>query len=118
MVLDDDLDIATIVKMTLQSYGFNNVSLFTEPSKAIMELRENGNNYSMVISDIRMPGMDGFEFADHINRVNPDIKLILMTAFDINRDLLTMNSYKPRNVTQIIQKPISARKLAKIVSAL
>ncbi|MDQ3839120.1 MAG: response regulator [Thermoproteota archaeon] len=119
MVLDDDFDIATIVKMTLQRYGFRNVSMFTEPSMAIREFRENGDDYSLVISDIRMPGINGFEFANYIYMVDPGIKVILMTAFNTPEDLLTMKSeYDAHNVTQIIQKPISPKKLAKIVSAL
>lgn len=116
MVLDDDLDIATIVKMALQRNGFKNVSVFTESSLAIKEFRESHNNYSLVISDIRMPGMDGFEFANYINEIKPGIKVILMTAFDVNNNLLTENM-KPttnnNNIIQIIQKPISPKKLAK-----
>lgn len=116
MVLDDDFDIATIVKMALQRNGFKNVSVFTESSLAIKEFRESHNNYSLVISDIRMPGMDGFEFANYINEIKPGIKVILMTAFDVNNNLLTENM-KPttnnNNIIQIIQKPISPKKLAK-----
>lgn len=121
MVLDDDLDIATIVKMALQRNGFKNVSVFTESSLAIKEFRESHNNYSLVISDIRMPGMDGFEFANYINEIKPGIKVILMTAFDVNNNLLTENM-KPttnnNNIIQIIQKPISPKKLAKTVFSL
>lgn len=118
MVLDDDFDIATIVKMALQRNGFKNVSVFTESSLAIKEFRESHNNYSLVISDIRMPGMDGFEFANYINEIKPGIKVILMTAFGVNNNLLTENM-KPtankNNIIQIIQKPISPKKLAKTV---
>jgi DNA-binding NtrC family response regulator len=121
MVLDDDFDIATIVKMALQRNGFKNVSVFTESSLAIKEFRESHNNYSLVISDIRMPGMDGFEFANYINEIKPGIKVILMTAFDVNNNLLTENM-KPtgnnNNIIQIIQKPISPKKLAKTVFSL
>lgn len=116
MVLDDDFDIATIVKMALQRNGFKNVSVFTESSLAIKEFRESHNNYSLVISDIRMPGMDGFEFANYINEIKPGIKVILMTAFDVNNNLLTENiktTANNNNIIQIIQKPISPKKLAK-----
>lgn len=116
MVLDDDFDIVTIVKMALQRNGFKNVSVFTESSLAIKEFRESYNNYSLVISDIRMPGMDGFEFANYINEIKPGIKVILMTAFDVNNNLLTENiktTANNNNIIQIIQKPISPKKLAK-----
>ena len=121
MVLDDDFDIATIVKMALQRNGFKNVSVFTESSLAIKEFRESHNNYSLVISDIRMPGMDGFEFANYINKIKPGIKVILMTAFDVNKNLLTENmksTANKNNIIQIIQKPISPKKLAKTVFSL
>lgn len=121
MVLDDDFDIATIVKMALQRNGFKNVSVFTESSLAIKEFRESHNNYSLVISDIRMPGMDGFEFANYINEIKPGIKVILMTAFDVNNNLLTENTESTankNNIIQIIQKPISPKKLAKTVFSL
>ena len=121
MVLDDDFDIATIVKMALQRNGFKNVSVFTESSLALKDVRESHNHNSLVISDIRMPGMDGFEFANYINEIKPGIKVILMTAFDVNNNLLTENM-KPtannNNIIRIIQKPISPKKLAKTVFSL
>jgi DNA-binding NtrC family response regulator len=119
MVLDDDFDIVTIVKAALERNGYNNVSAFTGTSLAIREIRENCDNYSLVISDIRMPGMNGFAFANYINELKPEIKVILMTSFEINDNLLSMNSeYDASNIIQIVQKPISPKKLAKIVSAL
>jgi DNA-binding response OmpR family regulator len=45
MILDDDSDIATIIKLNLQKQGFNDVFVFTEPSLALKEFRENHNNY-------------------------------------------------------------------------
>jgi two-component SAPR family response regulator len=64
--------------------------------------------------------MDGFEFANYINEIKPGIKVILMTAFDVNNNLLTENM-KPtanNNIIQIIQKHISPKKLAKTVFSL
>ena len=120
MVLDDDFDIATVVREVLRRNGYRNISMFTEPSIAIREFGENGNGYALVISDIRMPGMNGFDLAKHIGKINPEIKVILMTAFEVNDDLLSMNAKHDeiKCITQIIEKPISTKKLAKIVSEL
>jgi CheY-like chemotaxis protein len=125
MILDDDFDIATIIKLNLQKQGFNDVFVFTEPSLALKEFRENHNNYSLVISDIRMPGMNGFEVANYINEIERGTKVILMTAFDVNDDNLLIenmkssnNNKKNNNIIQIIQKPISPKKLAKMVYSL
>ncbi|MGI8831511.1 MAG: response regulator [Nitrososphaeraceae archaeon] len=118
MVLDDDFDIATLVKMTLQRNGFKNVFLFTDPLSALKDFRINQMTYSLVISDIRLPIMNGFEFARQISRIKPEIKILFMTAFDTNdNDLLAMNLKYAKNVGGIIQKPVSPKKLAKIVDA-
>lgn len=118
MVVDDDYDIAELVKMALQRNGFNNVSVFEESLLALEEFRKNYNDYSLVISDLRMPGLNGFEFAENINKVKPEIKVILMSAFDINSDdnLLSMKEKYNNNISGMIQKPISPKKLAKIVA--
>ena len=133
MVLDDDLDIAAIIKLSLQKQGFNDVLVFSEPSSALKEFRKNHNHnnfYSLVISDIRMPGMNGFEVANYINEIEPRTKVILMTAFDVNDDDLLIENMKAKNnnnkkkndnnsnIIQIIQKPISPKKLAKMVYSL
>jgi two-component SAPR family response regulator len=117
MVLDDDYEIAELVKMALQRNSFNNVSVFEEPLLALEEFRKNYNDYFLVISDIRMPGLNGFEFTEYIHKIKPGIKVILMSAFDIKDDsLLSMKLKYNNNISGMIQKPISPKKLAKIVA--
>jgi CheY-like chemotaxis protein len=104
MVLDDESDLATIVKEILQRNGFKNVFAFTNPLLAMEHFKINHKDYSLVISDIRMPSMNGFEFVQNITRVKPDIKVLLMTVFDINNDdddLLNMNQNYNSNVSGI-----------------
>ena len=114
MVLDDDYEIAELVNMALQRNSFNNVSVFEEPLLALEEFRKNYNDYSLVISDIRMPGLNGFEFTEYINKIKPEIKVILMSAFDINDDnLLSMKANYNNQMSAIIQKPLSPMKLGK-----
>ena len=115
MVVDDDYDIAELVKMALQRNGFENVSVFEESLLALEEFRKNYNDYSLVISDIRMPGLNGFEFAENINKVKPEIKVILMSAFDINSDdnLLSMKAKYNNNISGMIQKPHIAKEISK-----
>jgi two-component system OmpR family response regulator len=78
MVLDDDFDIANLVKMGLQRNGFKNVFAFTHSSLALEDFRKSYNDYSLIISDIRMPGMNGYEFARYISRIKRDIKVIFL----------------------------------------
>jgi two-component system cell cycle sensor histidine kinase/response regulator CckA len=118
MVVDDDFDITTLVKITLQKNGFKNVFAFTKPLLALEHFKINLKDYSLVIADIRMPEMNGFEFAREVSRVKPEIKVLLMTAFDINDDtLVNMNMKYNNNIGGIIQKPVSSAKLAKMTMA-
>jgi DNA-binding NtrC family response regulator len=116
MVVDDDFDIATLVKITLQKDGFKNVFAFTRPSLALEHFKINYEDYCMVITDIRMPEMNGFEFARSVSRVKPEIKVLLMTALDNNDDtLLDMNVKYNTNISGIIQKPVSSAKLTRMI---
>jgi two-component system sensor histidine kinase/response regulator len=116
MVIDDDFDIATLVKITLQKSGFKNVFAFTKPSLALEHFKINYEDYCLVIVDIRMPEMNGFEFARSVSRVKPEIKILLMTAFDYDDTLVNMN-IKYSNIGGIIQKPVSSAKLARMTMA-
>jgi two-component SAPR family response regulator len=64
-----------------------------------------------------MPEMNGFEFARSVSRVKPEIKVLFMTAFDINDTLLKMNMKYSDNIGGIIQKPVSPAKLARMTVA-
>jgi two-component SAPR family response regulator len=117
MVIDDDFDIAMLVKITLQKSGFENVISFTKPSLALENFKINYKDYCLVISDIRMPEMNGFEFARSVSRVKPEIKVLLMTAFDYDDTLLNMNVKYNTNINGIIRKPVSSAKLARMITA-
>jgi two-component SAPR family response regulator len=118
MVVDDDFDIAMLVKLTLQKDGFKNVFAFTRPLIALEHFKINYKDYYLIIADVRMPEMNGFEFARSVSRIKPEIKVLFMTAFENNDDtLLNMNVKYNLNIGGIIQKPVSSAKLARMTMA-
>lgn len=113
LVLDDDFDINNLIKVALQNHGYN-VFGFTDPLLALEHFKINLSTYSLVMSDLRMPLMSGFEFVRKVKKMNPKIKVLLMTAFEINdRELLRVLP-EPK-IDGFIQKPISMRKLNDII---
>ena len=113
LVIDDNSDIANIIKTMLEIDGFN-VSAFYDPSLALDHFKSNSKEYALLITDVRMPGMSGPEIVSRIKRIEPEIKIIFMTAFDIS----SVNSEIERydyEVAEIFQKPLFMRKMRKIV---
>lgn len=115
LLLDDEVDIVSIIKHSLQGQGFS-VYAFTDPLLAVKHFQLNSKNYGLVLSDIRMPGMTGFEFARKVRKLSPSIKILLMSAFDIDKDLrFSKHLSSTKIVDGFIQKPISPNELIRII---
>src|SRR4029078_5311081 len=82
LILDDEFDLVTILKRGLEIQGFR-VFSFTDPFLALEHFKINAFNYNLVISDLRMPGMNGFEFLK-VKEIKSDIMIFLMTAFEVS----------------------------------
>ena len=114
LVVDDELDIVSIIEQSLQGLGFR-VSAFTDPVVALEYFYSNFKICcSMVISDIRMPGMSGYEFARKVKGIKPECKIILMSAFDIN-NVEFPKVLQGVNIDTFLQKPFSMRKLKDLI---
>jgi len=61
LLLDDDFDITTVLKQGLEKRGFQ-VFGFTDPLLALEHFQLNSGQYGLVVSDLRMPAMNGYEF--------------------------------------------------------
>jgi DNA-binding NtrC family response regulator len=114
-VVDDEFDIVNVIRIYLQGRGLNALG-FTDPLLALEHFKVNCKNYSLVISDIRMPGMNGFEYVRKVRDINPEIKVLLMSAFEINSAELSAG-LKGDSIEAFIQKPIPLDDLGSIVQA-
>lgn len=102
-----------MVKQGLQKYGFN-IFAFTDPLMALEHFKLNIKNYNIVISDIRMPGMNGYEFVKKAKQFKKQVKVILMTAFEIN-DRGFYNILRSVKIDAFVQKPLSINQLRQII---
>jgi CheY-like chemotaxis protein len=112
MIVDDEPDIVAIMELALKNRGYD-VGAFTSPGKAAEEIRSD-KDYALVISDVRMPGMNGFELARKVREARPDIPLVLMTAFEINKPEFAA-LFPSTLVSDLVKKPFSGAQLISIV---
>ena len=85
MVVDDESDLLNVTTKMLQQNGYE-VHAFQKPEDALNHIKIDGcKDCSLIISDIRMPELSGFELARKIREINADAKIILMTAFMITK---------------------------------
>jgi CheY-like chemotaxis protein len=110
LAIDDEFDIVTIIKHSLRRYGFD-VSAFTVPLSALEYFELNSKDFFLVLSDVMMPGIDGFEFVRRIRAIHPTIKILLMSAFEISDSDLSKVLTPITKIDGFIKKPISPRKL-------
>jgi DNA-binding NtrC family response regulator len=107
MVVDDERDILSIVKRGLESKNRFKVETFIDAESALESLKENsGDYYDLVLTDIRMPKINGFELYRRIKESTPSMKIVFITAFEINKEEFS-KVIPSVDVIDFISKPVS-----------
>jgi len=112
LVLEDDIQLNRIVCSRLGNGGYNVISC-TTAIEAFDQMVD--NMIDLIISDIMMPGMDGFEFASHIREQDKTIPILFMTARD---DISAKQKGFRLGVDDYMVKPIDMDELLLRVGAL
>ena len=114
LVVDDDPDTILALKIGLLDYGFL-VDGFTNPQEALQSFKANAESYCLVLLDIKMPALSGTELAKKVKEVNPNVKVLLLTALGIRDN--EVSDVSSTNVDGFIQKPVGNKELTdKILS--
>ena len=106
-IVDDEAELVNLYSEALQMSGYD-VSSFSDPLLAYEHIRDNPDKYSVIITDYRMPLMDGLFFATKLADINRKLNMIIMVS---DHDDIKCN-YK----FNIIKKPVSISKLIKLVN--
>ena len=85
-IIDDEIDLVTLFREILENEGLQ-VCTFTDPVEAYNKLKHSLKEYSLVISDYKMPKMNGNELCTKLISINSQLKVILMSAYqDVEYD--------------------------------
>jgi DNA-binding NtrC family response regulator len=109
MIVDDEIDIIGLFSEVLTLNGVN-VHPFTDPQEALEDFKINHDRYVLVISDVRMKPISGIEFIKKLREIDSSIRVIMMTAFEMDG-----NQLKQLDNDEFFNKPIRINDLVQIV---
>lgn len=119
LVVDDDPYVLDSSSLLLGSYG-NAITSAHNAAEALIEFRN--ASFDAVVTDVRMPGASGIELLEKIHELNPDIPVILMTAYadlDVAIDAVKKGAFdfivKPYKPEQFIHAAAKALKYSRLV---
>ena len=111
-IVDDEIDITDLFSDALcQNIEGIYVQGFNDPNIAFEHFEENKENYALMISDLRMPGMNGLELLKKVKSSNPNVRTILMSAFNLEDNKLYEKYMKKRIIDSAFEKPITINRL-------
>jgi DNA-binding NtrC family response regulator len=102
-IVDDEVDVANLFKQALSKINIVEPVAFSEPTLALEHFRLNYQRYTIVISDYRMPSMNDIRMLSKMRQINPKLKTMLITAFDVQDELMKDHEC----VDKFLMKPIS-----------
>ena len=114
LVVDDEPDVRKVVKMTLQKGGYDVIEA-EDGEKAIAEIKQGENPLllDVIITDIRMPKINGVEAIAYFQQEYPRVPLIVLTGFP---DIDMATSFLKRGIVDYLVKPVEGEKLKAAVA--
>jgi len=112
LLVDDELEILKSLGEILARFGYQVIAK-QAAQEALASIKE-GTDIDLVITDYRMPGMDGLEFLNALRQMDPKVPVIMLTAYGAVESYLKSLSL---GVFEYVNKPIKAKELGRIVQA-
>jgi DNA-binding response OmpR family regulator len=113
LAVDDEPDLNKLCSLALEYHGFK-VDTFDDPQEALSSYKS--DYYDLVILDIKMPKMDGFELYDEIKKKDPKAKICFLTASELYYEEFRKKGYHAIDKNLFIRKPIENEELLKEVN--
>jgi DNA-binding NtrC family response regulator len=111
-IVDDDVSTATFFHEALrQNIDGISVLSFIDPIKAFEHFTENKEKYALVISDLRMPRLNGLELLKKVKTSSPKVRTILMSAYNFEEEELFQQYMKEAVINSTIEKPVTMNRL-------
>jgi DNA-binding NtrC family response regulator len=116
-IVDDEIDITKLFQYAI-SASIEGVSVitFNDPVIALEHFEDNKKDYALVISDLRMPNLNGLELLKKVKQLNPSVRTILISAYEVDEDQVFQNYMKQGIINLFVKKPIGLPELCQEVA--
>jgi DNA-binding response OmpR family regulator len=114
LVIDDDPDIVFTLRVGLESDPTIQVFGYDNPVTALVEFKP--NFYDLLLIDINLPLMDGFQLAQNLVRRDLNVRVCFMTSGEINMDA-AREVHPLKSIGCFIKKPITSEQLSERINA-
>jgi two-component system, OmpR family, response regulator ChvI len=111
LLVDDEPDITLTFKIALESTGLFEVYTFNESLQALANFKS--GFYHLVLTDIKMPKMNGYEFSQKIKEIDNYIKICSLTASEIYH-----GDCEQKGANYFIKKPLAIDELVKQINSI
>ena len=113
LVVDDEPDLTQVSTLALEYHGFK-VDSFNDPQEALSKYKP--GLYDLVILDIKMPKMDGFELYQEIKKIDNNANVCFLTASEQYYEEFRKKEYYALDRNLFIRKPIENEELVKEIN--
>ena len=113
-IVDDEFDVVSLFRDALSEIDGMKVFGFTDSTLAFEHFRLNQSHYALVLSDYRIPVINGMELLKKIKAMKPSVKTLLISAFDVNHEIFRECDY----VDKFLEKPTKMIDLVKEVRSI
>jgi two-component SAPR family response regulator len=114
LLVDDEQDITTVIKRGLEQTGKYAIDVFNHPNDALSSFKAGA--YDLLIIDIKMPGMTGFQLYKELIKIDSKPKICFITAFEMYYDEFRQ-LFPSLDVKCFIRKPVTMADLTREVDA-
>jgi CheY-like chemotaxis protein len=109
LLVDDELDVTYTIKKVLENNGFV-VESYNDSTLALSNFKP--GLYDLLLLDIRMPNINGFELYQKIREIDSNVKICFLTASELfYEEYRRLDAYPRLNKERFIQKPIRTEEL-------
>jgi len=115
LFIDDEIEVCNALALILESAGYH-VTTISDSRRGASLLEEQWVPYDLVVTDLKMPHMDGIELAALVQRVHPELPVILTTGYSRQSTTIDNIQLGKTGIAAFVKKPFEKDQLIRLIA--